>query len=599
MAAERHDAEYQQLFLAPVFDLTAYIWAYVNGAALLNVFTVAVLLNPIQFAHDPVVDIMAPLALVDVWRVYITEATNISPLYHCFATNVVLNRPSHSAACYSSILTRRLLRDTGVDDRAAEEAWLQLRTEDWFRQLLRDITANAGRSPPVRHYHARNFSGYIPGAYVPPTSEQAYSVWLEHILEGTAIQRQRMLATIERFRARHAVPLDFARKIAVFVKADEVLIATKFVDFSPRPIHSVSPAVAYAAGPEVYAFTSNTKLYMWFYEIRAGRTVTYLAGCTVDDLNAWWRTALTTPGWHVAVAGDDTIAVSVQGDQFVAIESDLSQCDHTVRTGALVTQYQCMRAGGVSETVINLLGVSAGATLQARKKSCEFKMRRDPERNTGGVDTSVGNSFVTALMYANAKTMSAADIQASATALGLLLKVRTYLCDLQELPTAPKPSFLKGLWLLRSDAAHWADYTWTRLPSAVLKFGKTTSDPRVTYRRPGEAALPYFDAAWRHLCAVCTGVAGFSWGPGVRQLIDRHAYQYTHHLQDTRVWWARIAPPSYCHPIDEVSAIQSWAAWYSVSPAEVDDWCRFVATWSVGMFYSHPFHNVMAVTDYK
>lgn len=597
--ADAYDVEFRKLILTPVFDLTAYVWAYVQGAPFLNIFTAAILLNPIQFAHDPLVDIMAPLELVDVWRVYITEATNVSPVYHCFATNVVLNRPSHSAACYSSILTRRLLRDTGVNDREVEEAWKELRDTDWFRALLKSIRAASRQSAVIRYYHAKDYSGYVVGTYIAPTSDEAYFYWLDHILEGTSIQRQRMLATIERFRSRGAVPLDFARKIAVFVKADEVLISTRFSDFSPRPIHSVSPAVAYAAGPEVYAFTHNTKLFMWFHEIRPMRTVTYLAGCTVDDLNSWWKNALLRPGWHIAVAGDDTIAVTVFGDTFMAIESDLSQCDHTVRAGALVTQYACMRAGGVSDQVLNLLGISAGATLQARKKSCEFRMRRNAERNTGGVDTSVGNSFVTALMYANAVTMTAANLEMSARELGLLLKVRTYSCALQDLPSAPKPSFLKGLWLFRADASHWTDYTWSRLPSAVLKLGKTTSDPRVTYRASGERALPYFDAAWRHVCAVCTGIAGFSWGPGIRQLVDRHAYLFVHENRDVRVWWERILPPSYCHPVDDNSAIQSWAAWYSVSPGEVEDWCRFVATWSVGMFYSHPFHNVMAVTDYK
>jgi hypothetical protein len=175
-------------------------------------------------------------------------------------------------------------------------------------------------------------------------------------------------------------------------------------------------------------------------------------------------------------------------------------------------------------------------------------IRRGPERNTGGVDTTIGNSVtcLTAWLVAIITFVSTVSIEGnlqcncpamfampyderpirvmtdSFRRLGLDLKLRlNYMCYNAFLPnitdppvaSARLPTFLKGTWYPIAGSSR--SRMWGPLPSRLLKIGKSLRDPREL------TGLPDMEASLRLFAAAITfSVKNYTWPPAIKTWLD-------------------------------------------------------------------------------
>ena len=250
-----------------------------------------------------------------------------------------------------------------------------------------------------------------------------------------------------------------------------------------RPVHAVGKDVTVSVGPSIYEATERIKKLLWnHYAGNLHGSDVYWswgAGRTDLELTEWWAFATEVPGYHLIVAGDDMLMIHTHfGDckhwdrkHLTFFEGDLSQCDHTSKLDCLFAQYVTEQYLGVSEEVIRIQLANARAKLvvSLNAKSNEtITVLRSYERNTGGTDTTFGNSCtsITAAMYALATSPLAnstskcwcsyatrhgtdqitQEFQEAYERLGLSLKLKIFSPMGEGFVHCRLPTFLKGTW---------------------------------------------------------------------------------------------------------------------------------------------------------
>jgi len=389
------------------------------------------------------------------------------------------------------------------------------------------------------------------------TFEQKFEQWLLHT---DPAKRKRYISAFKAVKEQPLTPEDReVRLIQVNVKHDEVLI--KFPEttideypnlrkksFIPRPIHAVDPKLTVQIGPELYPVVESFKKHFQFAPLASVNgfiiTGTMGAGMTSNQLSIWYETARYSPGWHILVAGDDslvcynaTYATACSRHNKVLprhyfFEGDLTQCDHTNGPDALLNEYTILHQFGLPIETIELLYASAAAKLLIgfrNNPGQTIEVYRSPERNTGGTDTTIGNTctVMTAFLLAIVKAydtitglptncccdplfsfdddegqhftthMSLAFVDVFEK-LGLQLKMRSGVTNRDGIADGydSLPTFLKGTWYpckpveisdpyvdmlasrLYVNVQNTLTHVWGPLPSRLLKLGKTFRDPR-------------------------------------------------------------------------------------------------------------------------
>jgi len=547
--------------------------------------------------------------------------------YRVFGHSAPMFRPAGSSTNMLAVIVHRLACD--VPHQATLEAW-------W---LANELMAGKFHMMPLDWWREFDhvFSEHAP---IP-----ALALGIDH-LDRPDMVEQWLLHTDpakrERYRAALEVvqgtPLtDDSRKVKnvqIDIKRDEVLLKYRLREedkgMIPRPIHNVDPQVAVTVGPDVYAASMRIKNH-WRWDAdwqqNAGLyvngravTLTYGAGLLTHDLDQWFAYAIAHDGFHILVAGDDSVVVHTERGVVTFIEGDISKCDHSIRRLALEFEYRVLRAGGCAGHVTYMLFVNSSATCVASTRLPDggtVRVQRDAERNTGGVDTTVGNTTVTGGAHylacatcpldATVERVDAHFVKVFAK-LGLSLKTRVWRGGVGNLgSTFWGPSFLKGYWYPTDQGP--VAWQWGPLPSRMLKISKIMVDPRRVYRRPREGPLSYEDACRRHMAALYLGLRPYAW--------PRELLEWLHARADP-AWTERVPleewdlpyRPGYAGPADQApdapavaQVSDRWVSqaawWYNVAEEELVDWLAHLQCVQVGAFSFHPVWVRMALKDYN
>jgi len=443
---------------------------------------------------------------------------------------------------------------------------------------------------------------------------QTFEEWLLHTESS---KRQRYVMAWNRVCS---CPLEsesaLTTKVEVNVKTDEVLLkyATSEEEngWIPRPIHNVAPEVAVTLGPAIYKLTDKLKTQLNMAKVNDDVfpiTLTYGAGMTADELDQWFEDAMTKDGAHIIVAGDDSVVVVKRGDSVVFVVGDVSQCDHSLRSAALAAEWRLLYRLGLETKALELLISSSRSlcVLAGRNgKGATFTVKRECERNTGGTDTTVGNTvlvglawvFILKVYFFDLGNLDATVLQDGfLNFLGLKMKIVITGGRVTELGSSFwAPDFLKGTWWACTDGA----WHWGPLLGRLLKLFKTTSNPVVTYRRLGVNDLR--SGLECHMCAVVKSMGPFTfpleikrwwnqWSdvPQSSMIVSKH--------EDLNAFWKPQANQAYI-PVPGVWQEQV-AARYGVDADHVNQFCSILFTCKVGSVFFHPLWVRMAFVDYN
>lgn len=216
-------------------------------------------------------------------------------------------------------------------------------------------------------------------------------------------------------------------------------------------------------------------------------------------------------------------------------------------------------------------------------------------RDTGGPDTTVGNSMINALIwfwcadvvlgYAFARHVSNVrhiPLEQMSNQIPGLTRYMEYLgfkIKLKAVDTIPELEFLKGTFYLTSTGT----YTWAPLPSRFLKIGKCIQDPRQVYRtRDLSAAITI------HASSLAASYHAYSQVPLLRAFVDRFYKpgQATAHLQ-----MERMIVPTGVPLADPLIQIAQRYEVDVVDILQVEEWIRSAPLFT---FFEHPLFGALA-----
>jgi len=313
-----------------------------------------------------------------------------------------------------------------------------------------------------------------------------------------------------------AAPSKQIKHTAIELKKNEQLYQRRvigdmvFAAMKPRPIANVSPDAQAEVGPSTNAAAMGLKQIFHPLSYHGTRLqfsnaigedywieFFYGGACNDLDLTMLMERFLTDTGERVAyvvVSGDDVAVFLRWNGRIWTAEADMSMFDQSHGCPALRVQLALGFCFGLNDEVSLMLDASHFSTYLVKCDQGTARVRRHrPSRDTGGADTSFGNSLTVgaATIYAlktcieqatTGKEVLRADLLAQGyLELGFKAKILIH-------PPLAKSShnalravtFLKGKWWLARQGS--CVYLWAPLPSRCLKFGKSLRDPREVFR---------------------------------------------------------------------------------------------------------------------
>jgi len=221
----------------------------------------------------------------------------------------------------------------------------------------------------------------------------------------------------------------------------------------------------------VFHFMINGK----FIEDRTLR-VHYAAGITCDVLNDWINSSLIAPeSIHIYAAGDDCLIMYYLNGEWFVIEGDASKFDSTISSGPLDFELYFLKECGMPEIYRTMLDDSFGTILRGKFADQRIRISREnrPLRNTGGPDTSFGNTIV--MLYSwvlyfldNPLNLDPSEFFRNRLGFNMKIKILKF----------ADCTFLKGYF-----AELGPRWVWTPLPSRLFKLVKSLRDPRTIYKK--------------------------------------------------------------------------------------------------------------------
>lgn len=207
-------------------------------------------------------------------------------------------------------------------------------------------------------------------------------------------------------------------------------------------------------------------------------SISYASGTLDSDLTEWLNLVRQgpQPSASIMICGDDSIVIVRQNGVENAFEGDAGMYDQSQSWGPLWLIHQLQGELGVNKITIQLLRTLAANTYTVSSRISYERLRIDkkdrPLRDTGGADTTLGNSMVMGVAWfftichcLNTNNFIALDACIeSFTNLGFDMKLASL--DVSD------ATFLKGMWY---DTDHGP--AWGPLPSRILKMGKSLRHP--------------------------------------------------------------------------------------------------------------------------
>lgn len=331
--------------------------------------------------------------------------------------------------------------------------------------------------------------------------------WVSHFTQ--ARKRVRAQQAMEHLQNNDYVPI---HQKSAFLKSDEKLYPkTQIHDrnshrgIKPRIVTAVDTTVIASTVLEVNKITEVFK--KWFHggiedpedyfcipSMRGTIRVHfyYASGATAEDLDRWMAAALefclVKDSISIAIMGDDSYWVLNIGGIIKFMEIDFSYFDRTQMAHIMMLTYQLFEFLGLSQRVIFELMTMflTKPTFSYRKESIRIRLEFVPHRDSGGSDTTNGNSgansiVTTFVIYCIEDINSLKLIVEFYRRAGFVVKVKIY-------DTPYEGTFLKGMWYPGRDGKLY----WGPLISQTLKFFTVmspfekianTRDPEIAIRR--------------------------------------------------------------------------------------------------------------------
>jgi len=394
------------------------------------------------------------------------------------------------------------------------------------------------------------------------------------------------------------------------VKFDEVL--AKCV---PRPINNQTLPVTVATmgvapvSEKIKKVFNGSPRFIECYGTTYKLFLYFAPGGIVDKLSDLYNSfrVTTGPAIMLMVSGDDSyMEVNWPDKGLVFYEGDLSACDLTVRGGALETEYDILSAAGLSKDAIDLLRRSSQSFMAHYGKSHSFKcVHKNPcthkhpsgVRQTGGSDTSIGNTCVVAAAWLTVLMTSVpeSDWVASFHNFGFKLKLDSF-------PIGPfqpySGTFLKGRFMDTDKG-----YVWTPLlPSGFFKrVSKTLTDPCLIVSSRRRRVKDIRQAALKYIRQVTAGLNSVPLCWFNQEIRNRLPAARDSKPDFSYMGWCFEAPSvydaTYLGSREESLGYMQFR--YGVSVDDIDSFLELLGE-ELEMFsgYIHPLSWILIVNDY-
>lgn len=293
-------------------------------------------------------------------------------------------------------------------------------------------------------------------------SESGYNSWFNSL---RPIQKKKISRIIEAERKGESIK----KNTTVFTKSDEILYNVE--KFIPRLIFNTHPYYLHKLGYFVYVFSKYLAKNVFpkepklFCEINNKKVFCYFTcGATSNDLNHFFNAAHRgEKGIYLMVMGDDTAAVDTTGDKIKYIETDYSKFDRTQSDSLKGIFLTWLRENGFSQYANFWEELySQKVVYYHRRSKTKLHYPKVQMFLTGEPGTCLRNSITNIVISAHALAYDDDNYYKEA---GLKVK--------KTVKYEPTVTFLRGVFL-PSDQG----FSWTRLPSFLLKFGKSMNDPK-------------------------------------------------------------------------------------------------------------------------
>jgi hypothetical protein len=329
--------------------------------------------------------------------------------------------------------------------------------------------------------------------------EELTAPWIARF---TGSKRAKYLEALRRFNDEGMVSVTLGMDYTeLMLKTDELLIRINGdqYELKPRCIAKVSEYVQVYTGPcvdkaqhDLAAFWNCHGHLVCRKKGRPhyGITIAFACGWTPVELNTWMNMAIAQDDLsHILVSGDDSVVYDHRRQLWM--EGDLGMCDQSQGFGPLRFQRHAFYRLGVPDDVAGIVEDLTRVRYMVKHPDTMGRIiiQRSlrPMRDTGGVDTCIGNSIYTAvLLFAHL------HLGWDFLDLGADMKMRFH-------PTWKGVSFLKGLWYPTAAGPYWGP-----LPSRFLKVGKSRRHPGELYPHMcyEDASLQFLiDLAWGYSAA--------------------------------------------------------------------------------------------------
>lgn len=203
----------------------------------------------------------------------------------------------------------------------------------------------------------------------------------------------------------------------------------------------------------------------------------FVAGSTSSDLDAWMKRSIESgAGVWTLVMGDDSYSYVIEESSVYWLENDFSAYDRTQHFLLRKCVDKMLKLSGYEE-LVRFRKAMYGKSLKFDK---EKDGKKSPPvvdiygvpadmRYTGEAATCLDNSLINIVAFAVCHSQSGFSdqiLEQNFLKLGLKSKIKRHYF-------VQHGTFLRGSFLPNIDGG----YTWTRLPSFLLKFGKVLTDP--------------------------------------------------------------------------------------------------------------------------
>jgi len=426
--------------------------------------------------------------------------------------------------------------------------------------------------------------------------------WLEHFEQP--MQKKRYAAACQRYEEEGpGCCTEHLDKINVMVKVDELLTKTctkpgsedLFMQLKPRSIANVHPLVQVHVGPEIYEATQRFKK-EWCVEpepldVEGWQVYLTYGGASTDEELTRWAEYSHIPkkrAMHIMVAGDDSIAIiwDEDGNMWI-IEGDFGMFDQSQSFGPLRLEWANLLRYGVSYGTVGALERLSHASYVFRsgtkysKEKIVVSREERPFRDTGGANTSLGNSLVTGHALVFVFIRFRGDLVKGFAHLGLDIKIKYP-------KTIGEATFLKGMWY-RVDTPF--GYHWGPLPSRLLKVGKSLRDPCELYKTKDlRVGAPKF------LNEVAVGYSGFLLPPGLRVFVRNFLYDPS--VEGIKPFYGTTPSLTTKPKLLEDEVLGQLVGRYGSSVEEIRDFEQRYPTRPF-VFFEHPFFVRMNQVDYN